>query len=217
MSATSNAYWRTCSMRCKHTADQVGRHALHLVVLLQQTLTSSQSTAWVLREAAEWCHLCGRTKCAETTATLTPSHISTTFTVPHTHKGGVMGKRRPPHSACTRAHAIATPSTSHRKIVPCAQHTHGRNNRDRDASNSTALSFTSPLPSGLAPTLTVRHGAHSPLPSECTQQAGAQSPSCHRNGEQKQSSSRNIGASSGKEKNEACQQHSQQRNTQRDT
>ncbi|RNF10604.1 hypothetical protein TcG_09471 [Trypanosoma cruzi] len=53
---------------------------------LERTLTSSQSTAWVLREAANRCHFCKRSKCAETTATLTPSHIST---LPH--KGGVMG------------------------------------------------------------------------------------------------------------------------------
>ncbi|ESS60815.1 unspecified product [Trypanosoma cruzi Dm28c] len=33
ISATPNAYWRTCSMCCNHTADQVGRHAMQLVVL----------------------------------------------------------------------------------------------------------------------------------------------------------------------------------------
>ncbi|ESS55169.1 hypothetical protein TCDM_13378 [Trypanosoma cruzi Dm28c] len=49
------------------------------------------------------------------------------------------------------------------------------------------------------PTLTVRHGAHHPLPSERTHQ-GAQSPSHHRNGEHKRSSSRTIDASSRKEK-----------------
>ncbi|RNF00392.1 hypothetical protein TcG_11921, partial [Trypanosoma cruzi] len=48
----------------------------------------------------------------------------------------------------------------------------------RGASRSTALSITSHFPEGLAlrPTLTVRHGAHQPLPSECSQQAASSHP-----------------------------------------
>ncbi|RNC33859.1 hypothetical protein TcCL_Unassigned03407 [Trypanosoma cruzi] len=89
--------------------------------------------------------------------------------------------------------------------------------KETGGSKSTLQSFTSPRTHGLAERLTVTHGAHHPLSSERTQQTGAQSPSCHRNGEHKQSSSRTIGATSGKEEVGACQQHSQQRDTQRDT
>ncbi|KAF5216115.1 hypothetical protein ECC02_011131 [Trypanosoma cruzi] len=52
MSATPNAYWRTCSMRCNHTRIRLA--VMHRILLsslcLEQTLTSSQSTAWVLQE-----------------------------------------------------------------------------------------------------------------------------------------------------------------------
>ncbi|RNC35843.1 hypothetical protein TcCL_Unassigned01241 [Trypanosoma cruzi] len=41
-----------------------------------------------------------------------------------------MGRKIPPHNACTRAHAEAPPATSHRNEGPWAQHTHGRNKRD---------------------------------------------------------------------------------------
>ncbi|RNF11551.1 hypothetical protein TcG_09198 [Trypanosoma cruzi] len=54
-------------------------------------------------------------------------HISA---LSRTHKGGVMGKRSPPHNGCTRAHAKATPFTSHRKIEPCAQHKNDRKKRN---------------------------------------------------------------------------------------
>ncbi|EKF32172.1 hypothetical protein MOQ_003981 [Trypanosoma cruzi marinkellei] len=166
-------------------ADQVGRHALHLVVVLlvlgADPPTSSQSTAWKLREAAKRCHLCGKRKSAETTATLTPSHISSPSTLPQ-----------------TRAHAEAPPSTSHRKIQPCAQHTHSRNKRDEARPTPRCSPSHLSSPTDWRPTLTVKHGAHHPLPSVCTQQAGAQSPSCPRNGEHKQSSSWTIGASSRK-------------------
>ncbi|RNC37910.1 hypothetical protein TcCL_NonESM12902 [Trypanosoma cruzi] len=73
MSATPNAYWRTCSMRCISVPS----------LCLEQTLPSSQSTAWMPREAADRSSVCGRSKCAETTATLTPSDISTHSTLPH--------------------------------------------------------------------------------------------------------------------------------------
>ncbi|RNF02177.1 hypothetical protein TcG_11303 [Trypanosoma cruzi] len=85
MSATLNAYWRTCSMRWNHTVDQVGRHALHLsvlVVLLADPHILSIH-GLVLQEAADRSSVCGRSKCAETTATLTPSDISTHSTRPH--------------------------------------------------------------------------------------------------------------------------------------
>ncbi|RNC35146.1 hypothetical protein TcCL_Unassigned02003 [Trypanosoma cruzi] len=141
----------------------------------------------------------------------------------HTQKGKEMEKRGPPHNA-RRSTAI--------QFAPqerAMRTTHTRPQREgRSAPKSTTLHFTSLFPDKLElrptagrgewrPTPTVRHGAHHPLPSECTQQAGAQSPSCHRNGDQKKSSSRTIDASSRKiNKMRACQQHSQQRDTQRD-
>ncbi|RNC35917.1 hypothetical protein TcCL_Unassigned01158 [Trypanosoma cruzi] len=54
--------------------------------------------------------------------------------------------------------------------------------KGRGGSNSTRQSFTSLRTHGFAERPTVRHGAHHPLSSECTQQASAQSPSCHPNG-----------------------------------
>ncbi|EKF29312.1 hypothetical protein MOQ_006911 [Trypanosoma cruzi marinkellei] len=166
-------------------ADQVGRHALHLVVVLlvlgADPPTSSQSTAWTLRETAKRCHFSRRRKRAETTDTLTPSHISSPSTLLQ-----------------TRAHAEAPPSTSHCNGEPCAQHTHGRNKRDGTYPPLRRSPLLPSAPTDWRPTLTVRHSAHHLLPYNCAQQAGAQSPSCHRNGEHKQSSSRTIGASSGK-------------------
>ncbi|KAF5216038.1 hypothetical protein ECC02_011225 [Trypanosoma cruzi] len=146
MSATPNAYLRTCSMRWNHPRIRLA--VMNCILLsslcLEQTLPSSRSTAWVLREAAEKCHFCGRSRCAETTATLTPSHLRSLHSP--THKGGVMGKRSPPHSACTRAQTKAMPSTSHRKIEPCAQHTHGRNERDGRIQVHAAVLYFPPHP-----------------------------------------------------------------------
>ncbi|RNC35405.1 hypothetical protein TcCL_Unassigned01715 [Trypanosoma cruzi] len=122
-----------------------------------------------------------------------------------------MGRRSPPHSARKKAHAEATPSTSHCKKVPCAQHTHNRNERKwaRPIPRRSPLLPLAPTDwnyasqqvlAGGVPHSQMRHGAHSPLPSKCTQQAGAQSHPCHRNGKHKQSSSsRAIGAYSRKE------------------
>ncbi|RNC60155.1 hypothetical protein TcCL_ESM02107 [Trypanosoma cruzi] len=110
-----------------------------------------------------------------------------------------MGKRSPPHSACTKAHAKATPSTPHRKMEPCAQHTHGGNERNGTDTTPQRCHLLLSSPTDWHPHSQMEHGAHHPLSSKCTQQAGAQSPSCHRNGDHKQSASRAIGASSRKE------------------
>ncbi|RNC39611.1 hypothetical protein TcCL_NonESM11014 [Trypanosoma cruzi] len=119
MSATPNAYWRTCSMRRNHTADQVGHHAPRLVVLLLGANPHILSIhVLLLQEAAEWCHLWKKQMCGNNGHAHSLTHLhSVRFP---THKGGVMWKRCPPHSAYTRAHAIATPYISHRKIEPCA-------------------------------------------------------------------------------------------------
>ncbi|RNC37985.1 hypothetical protein TcCL_NonESM12818, partial [Trypanosoma cruzi] len=101
--------------------------------------------------------------------------------------------------------------------------THGRNERDGTHPSPRRCPSLPSAPqrvvAGGVQHSQLRHGAHHPLSSECTQQAGAQSPSCHRNGEHKQSSSRNISASSRKEREAigACQQHGQQRDKKRDT
>ncbi|ESS63448.1 unspecified product [Trypanosoma cruzi Dm28c] len=96
MSATPNAYLRTCSMRRNHP--QIRLAVTHCILLsylcLEHTLTFSRSTAWVLREAADRSSLCGRSKCAETTATLTPSDIST-----RPHKRAVSWEREVRHTA----------------------------------------------------------------------------------------------------------------------
>ncbi|RNC41043.1 mucin TcMUC [Trypanosoma cruzi] len=51
MSATPNKYWRTCSMRRNHTPIRLAvmRRVLSSFCL-EQTLTSSKSTAWALQE-----------------------------------------------------------------------------------------------------------------------------------------------------------------------
>ncbi|RNC47956.1 hypothetical protein TcCL_NonESM02054 [Trypanosoma cruzi] len=110
---------------------------------------------------------------------------------PHSQKGKDKEKRSPPHSAFKKAHAEAPPSTSYRKTAMRTAHTHSRNKRS-EAHPSSPQSFTYLFPEGIAlrltagrggwrPTLTVRHGAQHPLPSERTHQ-GAQSPSHNRNG-----------------------------------
>ncbi|RNC34369.1 hypothetical protein TcCL_Unassigned02843, partial [Trypanosoma cruzi] len=83
-SSTPNAYWRTCSMRWNHMRIRLAvMHCISLSSLyMKQTLKSSQYTAWELREAAERCHFCERTQCAETTATLTHSTLPHTRAVP---------------------------------------------------------------------------------------------------------------------------------------
>ncbi|RNC51933.1 hypothetical protein TcCL_ESM10904 [Trypanosoma cruzi] len=52
MSATPNAYWRTCSMRCNHTRIRLAvMHCISSTSFgLEQTLTSSPSTA----RCCEW-------------------------------------------------------------------------------------------------------------------------------------------------------------------
>ncbi|RNC45425.1 hypothetical protein TcCL_NonESM04852 [Trypanosoma cruzi] len=139
-----------------------------------------------------------------------------THTHPHSQKGKDMEKRSPPHSAFKKAHAEAPPSTSYRKTAMRTAHPQPQQ-EERGASKSTTVLYL-PLPRRNSvtphswswrwrPTLTVRHGAHHPLPSERTHQ-GAQSPSHHRNGEHKRSSSRTIDASSRKEKvMRECQLH----------
>ncbi|RNF06604.1 hypothetical protein TcG_10927 [Trypanosoma cruzi] len=122
-------------------------HCSLLSLWLEQTHTSSQSTARCCKRLTRGFTFEWKTTCAETTATLTPSHISTPSIHSPAHKGGVMGKRNPTHSARTRAHAIAMSSASNRSKEPCARHKHGGN--ERDASNSTARPFTSPFPGGL--------------------------------------------------------------------
>ncbi|RNC51762.1 hypothetical protein TcCL_ESM11087, partial [Trypanosoma cruzi] len=112
MSATLNAYWRTCSMRCNHMP----------VRFPSCSASCCPPTAWSgsshpLDQRSGCCKgLPSSAAFLENTNVrkkLPPSYISA---LSHTHKGGVIGKRSPPQNGCTRAHAKATPSTSHRKI-----------------------------------------------------------------------------------------------------
>ncbi|RNC36656.1 hypothetical protein TcCL_Unassigned00358 [Trypanosoma cruzi] len=93
-----------------------------------------------------------------------------------------MGKKSPPHNArrSTAIH-VAPQDSAVRTAHPRPQ------KEGRGVCKSTALSFTSLRPDklelrptagcgGWRPALTVRHGAHHPLPSERTQQAGARRP-----------------------------------------
>ncbi|EKF32192.1 hypothetical protein MOQ_003962, partial [Trypanosoma cruzi marinkellei] len=82
-------------------ADQVSRHALHLVVLVVVADPAILSIhRLVLQEAAKKCQVCGRPKCAEAAATLTPSRLSAPSTRSHTR--AVLGnrKRSPTHNTC---------------------------------------------------------------------------------------------------------------------
>ncbi|ESS60763.1 hypothetical protein TCDM_11683 [Trypanosoma cruzi Dm28c] len=77
MSATQNAYWRTFAMRCNHTRISLTvTHCISLSLWLEH-LPSSQSTAWCCKRLTRGFTFEWKTTCAETTATLTPSHIST--------------------------------------------------------------------------------------------------------------------------------------------
>ncbi|RNC34368.1 hypothetical protein TcCL_Unassigned02842 [Trypanosoma cruzi] len=77
----------------------------------------------------------------------------------------------------------------------------------RGTSKCIPQSFTSPFPGGLASHTHSEARRTPPAPSEFTQQAGAQSLSCHRKGEHKQSSPRTISASSRKEEKQKERGH----------
>ncbi|RNC36960.1 hypothetical protein TcCL_Unassigned00041 [Trypanosoma cruzi] len=130
-----------------------------------------------------------------------------------------MGKRSPPHNTYKRANAIVTPSTSHRSKVPCAQHTHGGN--ERDASNSTALRFTSPFPGGLS-SHTHSEARRTPSAPLQVHSAGRRPvtpvPSQWGNtNNRRRGPSVPLAEKKRKKETRACQKHSQQRDTQRDT
>ncbi|RNC33979.1 hypothetical protein TcCL_Unassigned03275 [Trypanosoma cruzi] len=139
-------------------------------------------------------------------------------TLTHTHKRAKAWRREARRTVHSRRHTQKHRHT-HRTANSNAHSTHPQpQQEERGASKSTTVLYFSPprrnsvTPHSRSwwwrPTPTVRHGAHHPLPSECTHQ-GAQSPSHHRNGEHKRSSSRTIDASSRKEKvMRECQLHS---------
>ncbi|ESS62275.1 hypothetical protein TCDM_10066 [Trypanosoma cruzi Dm28c] len=135
MSATPNAYWRTCSMRCYHPRIRLAvmKCISSTPFRLEQTLTSSRSTAW----CCEWLSRSTmRVKFSNVRGGVGSHPRSAPHTSPRsfhspTHKVKDMGMRTSPLSARTRTHAAATSSTSHRNKEPRAQHTHGRNERHR--------------------------------------------------------------------------------------
>ncbi|KAF5216114.1 hypothetical protein ECC02_011150 [Trypanosoma cruzi] len=215
MSATPNAYWRTCCIRRKHPRIRLAvmHCSMFSSLCLEQTHSSPQSTAWELREAAERCQLCGRSRCAETMATLAHS-----LTHPHslhspTQKNGVMGKGSPPHNARIRNAIHVAPQDKAMRTAHTRWQQEGRG-----ASNSTALSFTSLFSNGLA-SHTHNEARRTPSAPLRVRSAGQHPVTLvpSKNGKHKQSSSRTIGASS-REKKEmrAFQQHSQQWDTRRD-
>ncbi|RNC36058.1 hypothetical protein TcCL_Unassigned01003 [Trypanosoma cruzi] len=139
------------------------------------------ATPWVPRNAVKQSHVYGRPKCAGRgwqPPTLTP-RTHPLLQLSHTQKGKDMEKKSPPHNACrSTAIHVAPQDRAVRTAHPRPQQ------EGRGAYKSTALSFTSLRPDklevrptagcgGWRPALTVRHGAHHPLPSECTQHAGA--------------------------------------------
>ncbi|RNC59168.1 hypothetical protein TcCL_ESM03236 [Trypanosoma cruzi] len=95
----------------------------------------------------------------------------------HTQQGEDMEKRSPPHNARIRTAIHVAPQDR----AMCTAHTR-RQQEGRAHPSAYRSPSLLPSPTDWRPTLTMGHGAHHPLPSECTQQAGAQSPSCHRNG-----------------------------------
>ncbi|RNC36488.1 hypothetical protein TcCL_Unassigned00538 [Trypanosoma cruzi] len=114
MSATPNAYWRTCSMRCNHTPVRLA--VMHCISLssfcLEQTLTPSQSTAWELREATEWCHVSEDPNVRKQRPPSLP-HKSPLPSLSRT-QGRCHVEEKPAAQHMHKAYA-ATPFTSHRK------------------------------------------------------------------------------------------------------
>ncbi|RNC42212.1 hypothetical protein TcCL_NonESM08189 [Trypanosoma cruzi] len=215
MSATPNAYWHTCSMRRNHP--QISLAVMHCILLsflcLEQTLTPLDPRpgccerlprgATFVEEANVW--------------EQRPPSLPHTYPLPlRPHKRAVSWGREARRTVHAQGHKQKQRHPCRNATKSLAHRTHTAATKETGGYKSTTLFFTSHFPDGLAlrPTLTVRHGAHHPLPSLCIQQAGAQSPQCHRNGEHKQSSSRTIGATSRKGEVGACQQHSQQMDTQ---
>ncbi|RNC36632.1 hypothetical protein TcCL_Unassigned00390, partial [Trypanosoma cruzi] len=182
---------------------------------LEQTLTFSQSTARELREAAEWCHVSEDPNVRKQRPPSLP-HKSPLPSLSRT-QGRCHGEEKPAAQHMHKAYAERTSSTSHRRIEPCAQHKHGGKERDGHIQVNTAvLHFSLPRRVGIASHTHSEARRTQSAPSMCTQQAAAQSPSYRRNGEQKQSPSRTIGATGRKEEVGAFQQRRQQRYSQRD-
>ncbi|EKF99920.1 hypothetical protein TCSYLVIO_009154, partial [Trypanosoma cruzi] len=170
-------------------ADQPHRHALLLVVLLVGAhLPSSQSTAWCYERLSRSTM---RVKFPDVRKQRPPSYISAHSA--HQHTRAVSWGRETQRTAHAQ---INMHQQRHPRRAAVKSHAHGTNTAATNGMHPTPQRGPSllPSPADWRHTLTVRHGAHHPLPSECTQQAGAQSSSCHRNGEHKQSSPRTIGA-----------------------
>ncbi|RNC43866.1 hypothetical protein TcCL_NonESM06431 [Trypanosoma cruzi] len=185
MSAKPNAYCHTCSMRRNHPPIRLAvMHCISVSSLcLEQTLTPLDPRPGCCERLPR-----GATFVEEANVRKQrPPSLPQTSPLAHT-KGRCHGKGK---SAAQCLHkSMLSSNAIHVALQQRAlRTTHKRQQRERrGTSKVTALFFTSHRRDGLAlrSTLTVRHGAHHPLLSVCTQQAGAQSPSCHRNGEQKQ-------------------------------
>ncbi|EKF31150.1 hypothetical protein MOQ_005017, partial [Trypanosoma cruzi marinkellei] len=168
MSATPNAYRRTCSMRCNHTRIRLA--VMHCILLLssfclEQTLPHPiNPRPRNLREAAKRCRLCERRKCAETTATLAPSHVSAPPTLPHTR--AVSWGKEARRTAHARGH---TQQQHHPRRTATYSHAHNTHTRPHGKRNGAhpsthrCLLLLSHLRRIGVPHSQVRHGAHHPL------------------------------------------------------
>ncbi|EKF99882.1 hypothetical protein TCSYLVIO_009192 [Trypanosoma cruzi] len=184
MSATPNAYWRTCS----HALEPHGRSGWPSCTASQCPRCAWSTPSHSLDPrlgAARGCRqeqcvwkkqMCGNNGHPHSLRHLHSLH-------PPTQKGGAMGKRSPPHSACIKEYAAATPSTSQCNKEPCAhtQTTATRGAR-RIQIHGAVLYFSLPRRIGIA-SHTHSEARRTPSAPFRVQSAGrVQSPKCHRNG-----------------------------------
>ncbi|ESS55636.1 hypothetical protein TCDM_12879 [Trypanosoma cruzi Dm28c] len=159
MSTTPSKYSRTCSMRCNHPRIRLAvMHCSLLSLWLEQTHTSSQSTAWCCKRLSRSTM---RVKFPDVRKQRPPSYISAHSTHPHTravpwgretqrtaHAQINMHQQRHPRRTATEIHAHSTNTAATNGMHPTQQR--GRS--------------LLPSPADWSHTLTVRHGAHNPLP-----------------------------------------------------
>ncbi|EKG02236.1 hypothetical protein TCSYLVIO_006745 [Trypanosoma cruzi] len=165
-------------------ANQVGRHALHLVVLLVLgahphilSIHGLGAARGCRQEQCVWnSQMCGNNGHPHSLRHLHSLH-------PPTQKGGAMGKRSPPHSACIKEYAAATPYTSHCNKEPCANtHTAATRGERRIQIHGAVLYFSLPRRIGIA-SHTHSEARRTPAAPFRVHPAGrVQSPKCHRNG-----------------------------------
>ncbi|RNC46983.1 hypothetical protein TcCL_NonESM03109 [Trypanosoma cruzi] len=164
MSATPNAYWRTCSMRCNHTPVRLAVMHCILSFCLEQTLTFSRSTAWELREAAEWCHVSEDPNVRKQRPPSLP-HKSSLPSLSRTQgRCHVEGKPAAQHMH-RDTHNSRAINVAPQGIAMRTAHTQKQGKRDGASPNPrcSPLLLSSPADWHCVPHPQMRHGAHSPL------------------------------------------------------